>query len=882
MMLWRRLGYLLPWRRRAAERDMRDELQALAKMAAPGELGNLALVAEDARAEWGWTRLDQTFQDVRYAVRTLARRPGFTATAVLSLALGIGVNTALFTLVDAITWRMLPIRHPETLLLLGQRQGGALDTGFSYRQYQAIRDHSTVVDLAAYGRARFSVTIDGRLEPGAEGEMVSGDYFRLLGVAPAAGRAIRPEDDRVPLGHPVAMLSYGYWKRRFALDPLVIGRALSISGTPFTIIGVTPPEFFGVEVGSAPDLFVSLMMQPAVMPVSENLLADPINGVSWLRIVGRLADGVSAPQAHAALAALAPGVEWRPRDKRGVVATDATLELTSAATGLSDLRTRFSTAVRILVGVAVIVLLIACASVGNLLLARSVARRGEFALRLALGASRSRLIRQVLVEGLILSGIAAAGGIALAHVTTRLLLTYVSVGRTPVVLNLAPDGRMLTFTASVSVLTALLFASVPAFRASRLDSSAIKRADLEVTRHRAGSLGPVRWLVVSQVALSLLLLITGGLFARSLHNLQRQDVRADRDQILIVRVEPRGSDQRNVPGVSARLDGLYRDLIARVERLPGVQSATLARSGPLEPLGFGGNVTGPSGNQVDVRILMTYPKYFSTMGVDLVSGRDFTDGDLRPGAPLVAIANETFVRQVLEGRDPLQAAATVRSGADRFEIIGVVRDSRLPDLRSPTPPMLYQTFLQTRTGRGQMVLHVKVTGSAASVIPEIRQAVQAVDKDVPVFEIQTLADELDAVFVQERLVAALSGFFGLVALTLVCVGLYGLMSFTVTRRTAEIGIRVALGAATTDVSWMIARQTLTLVLAGIAAGLPIAFLLARLAANQLSAMLFQLAAGDPLTVAAAAVLLILVAMGAGLVPARRAARIDPIVALRSE
>ncbi len=498
MMLWRRLAYLLPWRRRAAERDMRDELRSIAEMAGPGELGNLTLAAEDARAQWGWTRLEQTGQDLRYALRTLRKSPAFTATAVLSLALGIGANTALFTLIDAVTWRMLPIRDPETLLLLGQRQGPAVDNGFTYQQYEVIRDHNRGLALAAYGRARLNVSIDGRPEPTSEGQLVSGRYFSLLGVAPAAGRALGPDDDRVPSGHPVAMISYGYWKRRFALDPAVVGHPIALSGMLFTIVGVTPPEFFGVEVGTSPDLFVPVMMQPVVMPVSENLLVDPINRVSWIRIVARLALGVSAPQAQAALASLAPEAEWRPRTKRGEVETDVTLALTPAATGLSDLRNQFSAPLRILMGVVGIVLLIACANTGNLVLARSATRRSEFAVRLAVGASRSRLIRQVLVEGLVLASLAGACGIGLAYAATRVLVTYVSAGRSPVTLDLVPDARLLAFTAVVSLLSGLLFGSVPAFRASRLDMSATGRKDLGGTRHAVGGLQPGRWLVARQ------------------------------------------------------------------------------------------------------------------------------------------------------------------------------------------------------------------------------------------------------------------------------------------------------------------------------------------------------------------------------------------------
>jgi predicted permease len=883
-MFWKRLGYLLPWRRRAAERDMKDELRSIAEMARPGELGNLTLAAEDARAQWGWTRLEQTGQDLRYALRTLRKSPAFSATAVLSLALGIGANTALFTLINAVTWRMLPVSDPEHLMLLEQRerQSAGSFAGFTFQQYELIRDHNRVMDLAAYGRARMSVSIDGRSEPPSEGQLVSGPYFSLLGVAPIAGRALGPDDDRVPSGHPVAMISYGYWKRRFALDPAAVGRPISISGVPFTIVGVTPPEFFGVEVGTSPDLFVPVMMQPVVMPVSENLLAHPILFSTWLRVVGRLEPGVSERQASAALGVLAQEAEWRPRDKRSDAVMDVTLGLTPAATGLSDLRSQFSTPLRILMGVVGIVLLIACANTGNLVLARSAARRNEFAVRLALGAGRSRLIRQVLVEGLVLAGLAGACGIGLAYLATRVLVSYVSAGRTPVVLDLTPDVRVLAFTGAVSLLTGLLFATVPAFRASRLDMAATGGRDLGGTRHAVGGLQPGRWLVAGQVALSLLLLIAAGLFVRSQQNLHRLDLGMDPRQVLIVRVEPRGSDQRGVPGTTARLDGIYRDLLARVERLPGVLSASLARQAPLSPIGFGSTVAAPSGAEIETSILMLYPKYFATMGLPIVRGRDFNEGDLRPGAPLVALANETFVREVLAGHEAFGPANAVAVGRDKVEIIGIVKDARYPDLRGAPRPTLYQTFLQTRTGRGQMVLHVRVAGHTGRVIPQIREAVQSIDNDVPTFDIFSFAERLDAAFVRERLVATLSGFFGVVALTLVCVGLYGLMSFTVARRTSEIGVRMALGAARSDVAWMIGRQTLTLVIIGIAAGLPSAWILARLTSSHVSPMLFELTPADPLTIAAATGLLIVVAMGAGWLPARRAARIDPIVALRSE
>jgi predicted permease len=893
MTLWRRLTYLLPWRRRAAERDMQEELRSISAMADLRELGNLTLAAEDARAEWGWTRLEQTGQDIGYALRALRKHPGFTATAVLSLALGIGANTALFTLINTVTWKLLPVSDPEHLLVLGQQDRSSLSNGFTYQQYRLIRDHNQLTELAAYSRVPLNISIAGSTEPTAEGQLVSGNYFSLLGVRPARGRLIGPDDDRVPMGHPVAVLSNDYWQSRFARDPEIVGRQVSLSGVPFTIVGVTPPEFFGVEVGASPKLFVPVMMQPVVMPVTENLLDRPGLYSTWLQVLGRVRAGASVAQAIARLDSLAQEADWRPRNKLTGQIEDVRLVFSSAATGLSDLRRQFSLPLLILMGVVGIVLLIACANTGNLVLARSAARRSEFALRLALGAGRSRLIRQVLVEGVVLAGLAGACGVALAYWATRALVAYAAAGRGTIALDLSPDLRVLGFTTAVSVLAGLLFGTAPAIRASRLDMTLVGRQDLAEARHAPSGPGPGKVLVVSQVALSLVLLVGAGLFARSLGNLNRQDASVDRTRVLVVRVEPRGSDQRNIPGTTERLDRIYRELIGHIERLPGVQSASLARTSPLTPFGYGTRLVLPLGGDLSVPVLMMYPHYFATMGIAIAKGRDFSETDLRPDSPFVVLVNEAFVRDILKGQEPLGTRHGLSVIGQRvgpnatpplwpLDIIGVVKDSRYPNLHEAASPVIYQTFLQTRTGRGQMVLHVRVTGNAGEIARQVRETVQDIDRDVPMFEIHSLADEIDAALVRERLIATLSGFFGGVALVLVCVGLYGLMAVTVSRRTGEIGLRVALGATRSDVRWMIVRQTLTLVLLGVAIGLPAAWTLGKLTSRHVSALLFELTPSDPATMTAATLVLVLVAVCAGVVPARRAARIDPIVALRNE
>ncbi len=899
MMWWRRLPYLLPWRRRAAERDMQEELRSIAEMAEPGELGNLTLAAEDARAQWGWTRLEQLAQDLRYAARGLRRQPAFAAAAVLSLAIGIGANTALFTLINTLLWKLLPVRDPEHLLVLGQQTARSVTNGFTYQHYQLFRDHVSTLRLAAYAPVRLNVSVDAGSEPTADGQLVTGEYFPLLGVRAAVGRLLGPEDDRVPLGHPVVVLSHEYWRRRFDADPTVPGRQIRLSGVPFTIVGVAPRDFFGLDVGSAPQLFAPVMMQPAVMPTTVNLLDRPTVYSTWLRIVGRLTPGASLADPAARLDALAssPETDWRPRDKFTGRPADARLVLTSAATGLSDLRRRFSQPLFILLAAAGVVLLVACANVANLLLARAAARRAEFALRLALGASGGRLTRQVLVEGLLLAGLAGAAGTLLAFWATRALVVYASSGHGAVVLDLSPDLRVLAFATATCALAGLIFGSVPAFRASRARVPPHLKRDVS-SLHQPGG-GPGRVLVVAQVALSLVLLVAAGVFARSLQNLSPDDRGIDGANVLIVPVVPRGSGDRNRPGAAEGFDRVYRDLLEKTGRISGVQVASLARTTPLSPTTLGYPVVPAGGAPAQmVASTIVYPKYFATMGIDVVKGRDFTVDDLRPGAPTAVLVNEAFVRAFLAGREPLGSAHGVRTarpgardrrtGPPRFEpgdavnIVGVVKDSRFPALREATPPIVFQTFLQANTGFAQMVLHVRTAGRAANVMPAVRAVVQAVDPIVPLHEVGTLADEIDAALVRERLVATLSGVFAGVALVLVCVGLYGLLAFSVTRRSPEIGIRVALGATPPAVRWMIARQALGVVLAGLALGVPAAWISARLLSAQLDGLVFQLTPTDPATLAAAALVLVLVATYAGLLPAHRATRIDPATALRSE
>jgi putative ABC transport system permease protein len=893
MMFWKRLGYLLPWQRRAAERDMQEELQSIAAMADPRELGNLTIAAEDARAEWGWTRLEQTGQDIRYALRTLSKSPGFTSAAVLSLAIGIGANTSLFTVINTVMWKRLPVSDPEHLLTIGQQNPAGTTNVFTYQQYELFRDHGQALDLAAYSVRRLDASVDGHAEPTLDTQLVTGEYFPILGVRPALGRLFDEDDDRVPMGHQVAVLSHTYWQRRFAGEPTVIGRTITLGGLPFTVVGVTPAEFFGVEVGTSPSLYLPVMMQPALLPMFGSLLERPHVFSTWLRVLGRLKPGVPVEQAGPRLNGLAgrPETEWRPRNKFTGQFEDARLVVSSASAGLSDLRRQFSRALFVLLGVAGLVLLIACANVGQLVLARSAARRSEFALRLALGAGRGRVIRQVLVEGLVLTGIGAAAGVAFAYWAAPALVRFASVSQSTVVLDLSPDLRVLAFTAVVSIAAGLLFASAPAIRASRADRWSHGTSDLARTRHAGAEPGPGKALVILQVALSVVALVGAGLFVRTLQNLNRHERAIETERLIVAPLDPRGSGQRT-PALAMTLDRTYRDLLARIEAIPGVRSASLARTTPLGPSTLSFPVMLPSGGQAHrVEGTIVYPRYFATMGLPIVRGRDFTEDDLATDAPPAVLVNEPFVREFLQGREPLGVGHGVRSvrpgrgpavpGAP-LNIIGVVRDSGLPARRAATPSKVYQTFLQANTGFGQMVLHVRAARDSADIMRPVIAAVQEIARDVPMPPVRTLAAEVDAALVRERLVATLSSLFGLVALALICIGLYGLMAFTVARRTAEIGIRMALGATRSEVRRLVGREAFAIVLSGLAPGLPAAWIAGRLASRVLSPLLYQVTSTDPVTIGVAIGVLVLVTMAAGLLPARRAVRIDPMIALRME
>jgi predicted permease len=733
----------------------------------------------------------------------------------------------------------------------------------------------------------------GGVEPPITGQLVSGNYFDLLGVAPQHGRLIGPDDDRVPDGHPVAVISDGYWRRRFARNASAVGSTLTLSGLRFDVIGVTPPEFFGVEVGLAPDVYLPMMMQAAVMPVIGELLVKPTLNRTWVQVLARIDPAVGPARVAAALEPVyrehlvtpPPSVGSRAR-----FGYEDTIVFASAATGISDLRSQFSTSLYILLGIVGAVLLVGCVNTANLLLVRAAARRSEMALRLALGASRWRVLQQVLVEGAVLGAAGGAAGLFLAHWLTRGLVAYASTGRIPIALDITPDARVLGFTAMTSLGCTLLFVCVPALRVVRVDLLAAIRnlnAPGTFTRMRPGKL-----LVVAQVSLSLLLLVAAGLFVRTLVNLTTADHDAARDRVLVVRVEPRGSNQRGTPGTSERLDRLYTELMGRLRDLPAVQSVSMGNVSPGKPeSGAGSAMAVGSGTlRMDDPRLTTrpvvasgqaiYPDYFKTLGIRL-RGRDFSDADQSASAEPVCIVNDAFVRIAYPNEDPIGRTCTSSRGR-AYTIVGVADDSRYANPRAPVQPVIYTPFLQANTGRGQMILYVRTTGDSAAIAARVRDEVWKADSTVPQYEIRTLAEEIDAVVVRERLLATLSTGFGVLALILTAVGLHGVLSFLVVQRVRELAIRVALGAPRLGVVGMVMREAALVVGAGALIAAPLGLAVNRLSSRWLSEVLYGLTAHDALTLAGASLALVVVGVLAALLPAKRAAEVDPMAALRAE
>jgi predicted permease len=827
-------------------------------------------------------------QDLRYAFRTLRKAPLFTSVAVLSLALGIGANTAIFTLVDQLLLQLLPVRDPQQLVLLtarGQHYGSNTGSNaISYPMYQDFRDKNEVFQgmFCRYGTS-LSLTYEGRTEL-IQGELVSGNYFPVLGVGPALGRVFTARDDLIQGAHPIAVLSYGYWKTRFAADPSVIGRKIVLNGYPLTIVGVSRQGFDGVEPGYAPQLRVPMMM--------KHQLTDSFYSLNnrrgrFAQVFGRLKPGVTLEQAKAGLQPLFYQIlSMEVREKDFARATEHTrqqflkmwMDVLPAANGRSGLREQFSNPLLALMAIVALVLLIACSNVANLLIARATARQKEIAVRLALGASRRRLIVQLLEESLLLSGMGAILGIGLAIVIDQALIGFLPRGVTPLTLSATPDWRVLAFTLAISALTGLLFGLAPAVQSTRPQLSGTLK-DQAGSVVGGASVGLRKALVVAQVSLSLLLLIAAGLFIRSLKNLQGIRPGFETRSLLSFAVNPTLNGYKR-----ERVLQFYRQLTERLSRTPGVNAVTLAVMPLLDGNEWDSTVTvegytAKEGEWVDPHMQFISPGFFQTLAIPVLLGRDFSDRDEK-GAPQVAVVNERFAKRYFAGRSPvglhLGMGGNPGTRTD-IEIVGVVKDTRYESLRDEIPYELYLPYRQVDFVQG-MTVYARALGDPTAIFAAMRRAVNELDSNVPIYRMRTLDQQLDKSLMSERLLASLSGVFGLLATLLAAIGLYGVMAYMVVRRTREIGIRMALGANRGSVVWLVMREVLLLSAIGVAIGGAGAYAATRLVQKQL----FGILPTDALTMALSALGIATVALVAGYLPARRATAIDPMRALRWE
>src|SRR5512143_761538 len=819
--------------------------------------------------------MEAVLQDIRYAVRQLARSPAFTAVAVLTLALGIGANTAIFSVIDALMLRHLPVDHPEELVTLTATRPGDADEAFSYAAYTLFREEAArFADVVAVTRSdRASIAVAGEPEL-VYRKSVSGNYFSALHVPAALGRTLLAEDDRSPGGQPVAVLNYAYWTRRFGGDPTILGRTFTFKETAFTIVGVAPRGFFGETVGEAPDVWTPLTVQPGAPAWLWKG-----HSTTWLRLLARRRPGVTLAQARAVLDPLfervtdeIAGETSDPQFRQQV--RESRLGVANGSHGLSELRRRFSRPLGILMVVVGLVLLIACANLANLLLARAAARRREMGIRLAIGAGRLRLVRQLLAESLVLAGVGGGLAVMLANWSGAILVALPSRGPAPIPLDVGPDARVLAFTAAVALVTAIAFGLAPALRAARLDLlSAMKEPSGGGRSTARIPLG--RALVIAQMALSVLLLVAAALFIKSLGKIRSIETGFEPDRVLLVKLAaPAVRD--SLP--EAELRRLYGLLLERAKSVPGVRAASLSFSGVFSRGTWGNQITvegqtAPPGVVLRTLANAVSPGYFQVTGIPVLRGRTFVETD-DERAPRVAVVNQAFARRFFGGADPIGRRVGLVPAQDPMEIVGLVQDAKYADLREAPAPMLYVPYTQYPSQLRE--LEVRTAGDLVAVAAGLRRELAAVDPRLPVLDLLRMNEQIDASIAPERLIAKLSSVFGLLALALASVGLYGVMSYVVAQRTAEVGIRIALGADAGAVLRLVLRDMLPLVLGGIVIGVPAALVGGRF----ISSLLYGLSPRDPIAITIAIVILSAVAVVAGWLPARRATRVDPVVALR--
>ena len=877
--MWRRLRYLIL--RKQYEQDLADEMRLhrdLVRQSPTRSFGNLTQLGEASRAVWVWPFLETLAQDTRYAFRTLRANPGFAATAVLSLALGIGANTAIFSMINAVMLRSLPVEDPQRLVQIDSPPGGGYFTNPIWEQ---VRDHQQAFSgTVAFGTNRFDLAAGGESQF-AEGLWVSGDFFRVLGVPAMRGRVFTPDDDLHGGGHagPVAVVSHGFWKRHFASDPEIVGKTIRLNRHPFTIIGVTPPWFRGLDVDTAYDVAIPIGCEP-ILHTDRSALAA--RSWWWLRILGRLTPGETPQQAEAKMKALAPGVnratlptDWDADGQRQYL--QRSFALGPAATGFSATGHEYRKALFTLMAVVGLVLLIACANIANLLLARAAARQREISIRLSIGAARRRVMRQLMSESLLLSLLGAAGGLLFAVWGSRLLVRFLSKQGSELQLDTAPDLRVLAFTMGVAVLTGLLFGLAPALRATRVSPNNVLKEHARGVA--AGRFGLGRVLVTGQVALSLVLLVGAGLFLGTLRNLLSTDLGFSRHNILLVRA---AMMQSNVP--KAQRPRVYREIVERLRAIPGVSSASSSLLTPISGDAWN-NVVSPEGytsKGKDDRLVYfnrVSPGYFATMRTPLLLGRDFSEHD-DAGAPKVMLINESAARRFFGLANPI--AKTIRAESspgkqDVYQVIGVVRDAKYEEVNEDLHLSAYLACAQDTEPWSEVTFEVRSERPVEAVIPPVRAAVGEVNRGISL-EFRNFETQVNESLLQPRMVALLSAFFGGLALLLAMIGLYGVTAYGVARRQAEIGIRMALGAQPGSVVWLVLREVAGMLAIGTVLGLGASLTAGRLVAS----LLYGVKPYDAAPLAIAAVVLGIATGIAAYLPAHRAARLDPMAALREE